>query len=164
MKPINYFLLILLLLFSVILDVSFFSSLALNGASIMSAYLILMIGAVISKGRVFLVSLFAVTIFYSIFTSLPLFILLINFVIFPFFINFIRFRFFPKPALFSSLFYFVSAFALLFLVSLIYENSWDARAFSTMPYFVILNSAIGLIFYQIFLKAEAKLKVGEIKF
>ena len=92
--------LILIAFCLVLFDVAFMSNFQFFGANLLlSAAFLLVFSLFDIQPMRFYVFTFSIVFFFAILSSLPLYVILINFLILPLLLNFFRRRFFPEPTL-----------------------------------------------------------------
>lgn len=145
-------------------DTSFFSSLPIFGATILSAYVCDLFLSV-SKGlNIFLTYAIAVVFFFSIFSSLPIWFIVVGFLCLPYSIYFIRKKYFPKLSVFSSLPFFIAGTLIFSTILIAYNKDWNISGLAVLVYFTLLNSVLGAALYYLSSKWEKGFSRKEIKF
>lgn len=135
---------IILAFILVILDVSFFSQLDIYGASVLFSFIAAILFALLDREKNYLFYLLAAVLFFTIFSSLPLPIIFLNFFLLPVAINYVKNTYFPEPTIISVVFYFfISAFIFDFVI-LIYAKEWNQAGYLALGYFTVLNSLAGI--------------------
>jgi len=152
MKIFYYIFLILLAFCAVLLDTSFFSFLIIYNATILIS-LILLISMPLSgvrKGTVIYASF--LILFFAVFSSLPVWFLLLQFMLIPLIVFYLNQRF----ALDQSKILVILAFVLccvFFQLSLaVVSQDFSKQAFVSVISFTIINSIAGVIIFFIFRK------------
>jgi len=154
---------VLLALICVILDVSFFSFMAVAGATLLVSFTGSMVIAMYRKKEELIIYLLSIVLFFSIFSSLPPLIILINFLLIPYLANFIRNRFFPEPTIFTGLIYISVSLILFQLILLGYTRQLNLGMVAASGYFVLINAIAGIIIQGCYLFLRGQ-KSKEIKF
>lgn len=137
----------------VLLDVSFFSAISLNGATIISTYVLIINFALISTPKNYhenftffeAVSLIG----FSVFTSVPIIILFFAFFIVPAIIVFLRKNYFPMPSIINSAIFFLLSnifFEFLFILN---QKQMNQAGLELIAYFSIINTLFGVFIYYI---------------
>ncbi|MCL5410399.1 MAG: hypothetical protein M1324_00905 [Patescibacteria group bacterium] len=160
----NFFLIFFAFVFS-ILDTSFFSFLPIIGeVTIISAYVAIIYFSISGQINDFLIFTIAVIFFFSAFSSLPVWLVVLTFLLVPYFIFYIRKKYFPEPSILSSLAFFGSGTFLFALTSIIYSKEWNGKNIFTSFCFVLINSAFGVLLYYVSKNIRKKLTRKDIKF
>jgi len=144
MKIFQQILIILLAFCLVILDVSFFSQLNIYGASILFSFIVAILFVLLNRDKNYLCYLLASVIFFTIFSSLPLPIIFLNFFLLPVAVNYIKNTYFPEPTIISVIFYFFAATFIFDFILLIYAKEWNQSGYLALGYFTVLNSLAGV--------------------
>ncbi|MDO8444038.1 MAG: hypothetical protein Q7S80_00850 [bacterium] len=150
MKQLKYLWYLFSGLFLVLLDVSFLSNFDVYGASIITSFLILIIMAISNRDDDYIYFSLILIILFSIFSSLPLGIIAINFLVLPITLNIIIKKYFPRPNHFTIMLYFIFATFIFDLVLLIWSRDWSATGLLAVGYFVVINSFAGWIINSIY--------------
>lgn len=163
MEYLKNLLFVLLALACVLLDVSFFSFMAVAGATLLISFIGSMVIAMYRKKEELIVYLLSVVLFFSIFSSLPFPIIIINFLLIPYLANFIRNRFFLEPTIFTGLIYISVSLIIFQLILLCYTKQLNLDTLAASGYFILLNAVAGIIIQACYLFLR-KQKIKEIKF
>ncbi len=134
----------------VFLDVYFFSFLPLGGVPILSSFLVVLALAMTYKTDWFLSVSLSLVIFFSIFSSLPSFFILIIYIFIPLLVIFLRKSYFQEPSLFFSFFYFFPASLAAGLLVISGFNQISKTSLFLVLLFSMLNTVVGLAIYAIF--------------
>lgn len=145
---------VLLALFTTLFDVTYLTNFEVYGATVISTFLIALLLAFLHKGRNYLVFACAAVIFFAVFSSLPIILIMINFLALPALVRYIRQRFFPEPNLFFSLFYFLLGTLFFDLFFMLFAKEFSADGLVSVLSFVIINSISGVIIYTLILRAR----------
>lgn len=156
MKWAGKILLILFALFLSVMDTAFFSNLTINGASIVSVYMLSIIFAINGDFERFLLFVGATVIFFSIFSSLPIYLIFLLFLVIPSFLLFLRKKYLPHPSVPVSLFYFIIVDFLFEIILLLQSKEWSRNGFEILGYFILINSVFGVIMFYIVNKIKNK--------
>lgn len=157
---------IFLLIFALcltVLDVSFFAALSVSGATFISSLAVVMIYALLRKEGDYLALGIFLTLFYSVFSSVPVWFIVITFVGIPSLVIFLRNSYFPEPSgIFAFLFFLLYYLIFEFVLLLIFKelNSEGGRI---LVYFILLNSITSIIIYQTVRLVRKKFRIEEIK-
>lgn len=148
----SLFLIILSLILS-LLDISFFASLSFGGATIVSTYLMIITFALFfdSKNLSNELILFEASslIIFSIFSSVPVWLLFISFFFVPGIIYYFRKNYFRTPSVLASvLFFAVSNFIFEFMF-LLYFGEIGQAGFKVLLYYVVINTIAGACIYRL---------------
>ena len=150
MKWIKYTILILTPALLILLDTTFFSSLTIKNASIISVFQFLIIFSLIADTRNFLIFTTSSVFFFSVFSSLAPFLIFILLFILPSLILFLRKNHLPLPSVPIAIVFFILANFIFEIILLLYYKQWRVEGFSVLYYFVLINSILGVAFYYIF--------------
>lgn len=149
MKWIKYTILILAPAVLTLLDTAFFSNLTIKDASIISVFQFLILFSLIADaGNCLVFAAFSV-FFFSIFSSLPLWLIFLLFFILPSMIMYLRRSHLPLPSVPASAIFFVLSNAIFEMILLLYSKQWSSAGFSVLYYFVLINSIIGVVIYYV---------------
>ncbi|MFA6963366.1 MAG: hypothetical protein WC227_01475 [Patescibacteria group bacterium] len=142
----NYFKNIIIILASfltVLFDVAFFSNFQFFEANVLSCVAILFTLAIFDKkGRWLLLYALSTVFFFAILSSLPLWVILLDFLLLPVFLNLIRRRFFPEPNVFTLLFFSIPFLALLGTVILASATEFSFPVLKVLLAFVVANQVL----------------------
>lgn len=138
--------LFILALFSAILDTSFFSAITIFGASIILTYLILIFLAIRATEETFIFAAFSV-IFFTIFSSISVIIILLNFLIIPLMVFYLRKRFLPEPSFLASLLYFSAGSLIFELIFILYFKEFGREGLTILGSFIAMSTIAGMIIY-----------------
>lgn len=156
-------LLVCLALVTVLLDVSFFSTFEIYGATVISSLAILLTMAITDRNRNYLIYAFSLILFFTIFSSLPLIVIAIEFLALPAGLNYVMTRYFPRPRAATSPIYYLFGNFIFELVLMVYAKEYNQVGLLTLSYFVVLNSIFGVIFYVLLEKVKNDFNIEEIK-
>ncbi|MEI7791884.1 MAG: hypothetical protein WCI57_00130 [Candidatus Berkelbacteria bacterium] len=156
-------LLVCLALATVLLDVSFFSAFEIYGATIISSLAVLLTMAITDRSRNYLIYVFSLILFFTIFSSLPLLVIALEFLALPVGLNYVMTRYFPRPKAVTSPVYYLFGNFIFELVLLVYSKEYNQAGLLTLSYFVVLNSILGVIFYILQEKVKNDFNIEEIK-
>lgn len=154
-------LILIAVFFLVLLDISFFSSMDLYGATLISSFAFLILLAITDKKSNYLFASSVCLLFFTIFSSLPIFLLLLDFLILPAIVNNIKRTYLPEPTVFTSFFYFFSASLFFEIILIGYLKGFDSDGLLTIGYFSILNAFLGVLLFTIY-KAIKRYLTGEV--
>jgi len=157
--------LMLLSLILTLLDVSFFTSIPIAGATIISTYAVIINFSILKNNKNnnnenFIFEAISL-IFFSIFSSVPIWLLLIAFFIIPGTIFYLRKNYFPAPSIIVSIAFFALANLFFDLILLVYFSEYNLAGLKSLLYFVLINTIIGVAIYSI--ANYLKVKRQEIK-
>lgn len=156
-------LIVILTFVMVLFDISLFSFWDLHGATVISSLVFILFLAMAAKSKTFLIPSLSALFFFSVFSSLPMLVLFLNFIILPAAVHFFRIRFFPEPNIFSSFFYFVAGSFCFEFVLLIFSGEWNQAGFLTLGYFILINSLFGLLCFLSYIVSRRFFALPEIK-
>lgn len=146
------------------LDISFFSFLGVYGATILSSFIFMIIFTFLDKTKKdYLIVSLSLVLFFVVFSSLPLFPIMINFFLIPAAISYFRKYYLPEPSLIVSPLYFLAATFIFEGVLLIYDKAWNNYGFLTFSWFIFINTVLGIIIYALYLRIRRKFRSFEIK-
>lgn len=154
---------IILALVMVIFDVSFLTNFSLNGASILFSFLILMIFSLLDKKGEYVIFALALVIGFSVFSSVPILVIAINFLILPIVVNYVRLNYFPVPTALTIFLYLLLATFLFDFSLLVYAGEWSRAGFTTVAEFVAMNTILGGIMYSLYLRFSKRFSIMDIK-
>jgi hypothetical protein len=161
---IKYLFLIVLSFVLSFMDISFFSFLGVYGATILTSFIFMIIFTLVDKTKKdYIIVSLSLVLFFSIFSSLPLFPIMVNFFLIPAAISYIRKYYLPEPSLIVSPLYFLVATFIFEGVLLIYSKAWNNEGLLTFSWFVFINTMVGVIVYYFYLKIRKRFKSFEIK-
>lgn len=164
MKYIRYATIIFISFLLTFIDVSFLSFLGVYGATILSSFLFVIIFSMTDKTKKdYIIAALSVVLFFSIFSSLPLFPIIAGFFLIPATIGYLRQHSFPEPSVLVSVVYFVISTALFEGMILLYLRAWNDEGFLAFGWFIFLNSFFGFISYAFYLKMRKNFTAPEIK-
>lgn len=149
----------------VLLDVSFLSNFEVYGATVISSFVFLIILAISDRQEDFVLFSLSLVILFAVFSSLPLFIIFLNFVLLPLAFNLVRRKYLHVPNRFSAVIYLLAATFLFELVLVIWGREFNQFGFLAVAYFIIINTICGFfinIFYNSLrfrLTRETKIKI-----
>lgn len=149
MKLLKYLSLIILALLLTFADASFFSSLSFRNASIVSTLSLVLIFAFLGNSRIFFIFTFSVVIFFSVFSSIPIWLIFLIFFIMPSIFLFLRKSHLPIPSIPFSIVFFVLADFLFELSLLLTSGEWNSAAIKVLLWFVLLNVVFGTVIYYV---------------
>ena len=128
---------------TVLFDVAFFSNFQFFEANILSTIgLIFSLAIFDKKGRWLLLCSLSSVFFFSILSSLPLWVILLDFLLLPVFLNLIRRRFFPEPNVFTMLFFSIPFLALVGTVILASATEFSFPVLKVLLAFVVANQVL----------------------
>lgn len=164
MKYLRYSILIFISFVLVFIDVSFLSFWEVYGATVLSSLLFLIIFSMTDKTKKdYVVAALSVVLAFSVFSSLPLFLIIIGFFLIPASIAYVRQRYLPEPNVPISILYFVISSVFFEGILLLYLRAWTANGLLTFAWFVFINSLVGFISYALYLKIRKNFTTSEIK-
>jgi len=163
MNTFKKIMLIVVALVTVLLDVSFFSSIEIYGATIILSLSILLTMAISDRSRDYLIYAFSLILFFTIFSSLPLIVIAIEFLLLPAGLNYVMIKYFPKPRPVTSPIYYIFGTLFFELVLLVYSKEFTESGLLTLSYFVVINSIVGVICYIIQEKVKNDFKIEDIR-
>jgi len=140
----------------VLLDVSFLSNFEIYGASIITSFLTLIIMTISDRGDDYIYFSLILILLFSIFSSLPLGVIVINFLVLPSVLNLVVREYFPRPNHVTVMLYFILTTLIFDLVLLVWSRYWSATGLLAVGYFVLINSFAGWIINFIYLSLKRK--------
>lgn len=147
-----------------LLDTSFFSAMPLFGATIISTFVFAMVLCVSKDQNILIYYSVSSVFFFSIFSSLPVWLIVVVFLLIPYILFFIRKKYFPKQSIPSSIPFFMAGTLIFSFILLVYNKQWDIDGVIVVIYFMIINSALGMGLYYILARWEQDFGRKEIKF
>jgi len=158
------FLLIVCAFFLTLLDASFFSAMPLFGATILSSYILALALSISKELNLLLCYVISAVFFFSIFSSLPIWLIVIVFLGVPYVIFYVRKKYFPKLSILPSALFFITGTLIFSTIFLIYNKEWNLNGLIILIYFILINSAIGVGVYYLLQKLEMDFGRKEIRF
>lgn len=150
MKWIKYTILFFTAIALTLLDTSFFPGLLIKNASIISSFQLMIIFAFLADTKMYLFFTGIVIIFFSIFSSLPVWVIFVLFFVLPGVIIYLRKGHLPLPSVFIALILFTIINFIFEIVLLLYFQEWSKSGFVSLYYFVIINTFFGVVLYYFF--------------
>lgn len=160
----NILFLVILAFFLSLLDSSFFSFLPLFGATILSTYIVILTLAVRAQPDELVVLSFGSVLFYSIFSSIALWFLLIFFFLLPQGVCYLRKNYFPETSIILVAPLFIVSTMFFALVMIFLGKEFSANSWAAFIYFIILNSISGISLFYLIRLIQKNFSRGEIKF
>lgn len=149
MKLSQYLFLLILAFASTLLDVSFFSFLEIQDATILSSLALLITLSILDLKKSTVIFASFLTLFFAIFSSLSVWMMIALFFGVPLLIFVANHRFAIDRANFLVIFTFIF-FNLIFQLSLaLFSLDFSATAFKSIISFMIINSVFGLMIYYL---------------
>lgn len=133
----------------VLFDVTFLANLTIFNANLLLSFSVLLIVALLVKSDDYLILAISASFFLAILSSLPIILIMFNYVIIPAVIFGLRQRFFPRPTIASSFFYFIAAFFLFQLSLVVYIRIFNHQVLVSSVLFIFLNSVLGCVIFAI---------------
>jgi len=156
--------LVLLAFILSILDTSFFSFVPIFGATIISSYITIINFSITGKTNDFLTFAISVIFFFSAFSSLPVWMIVLVFLLVPYLIHYVKGHFFPDPSVPFSVAFFMAGTFLFSLISLVYGKEWNVTGIILMSSFIFINSLFGVFLYYISRKVKKNFTGKDINF
>ncbi|MFA4996027.1 MAG: hypothetical protein WC536_02710 [Patescibacteria group bacterium] len=156
--------LVLLAFILSILDTSFFSFIPILGATIISSYITIINFSITGKTNDFLIFTISVIFFFSAFSSLPVWMIVLTFLLIPYLIHYVKNHFFPDPSAPFSIAFFMAGTFLFSLISLIYGKEWNMTGVILVSSFIFVNSLFGVFLYYISRKIKKNFTGKDINF
>lgn len=165
MKLIKLLGFIVLSLASTLLDVSFFSALPFHEATIISTLSIIIILALLGNLKNEISFSFSAIIFFSLFSSVPVWYLVLTFMIIPTLVLYLRKSYLPDLSVLAATPFFIGLNLIFQLgLTLIVVGGWNNAAFNALGYFVLVNTVSGLLLYFLIKIIFARLEREKILF
>lgn len=163
MKTINLLFWVCLSLVTSLLDVSFFSAMPVYDATIVSTLAVILVLALVGNLRNEVTFSFSSIIFFSLFSSVPVWYLVIAFMIVPTLVLYLRKSHLPDLSVAATIPFFIGV-NLLFQAGLIaiVVGGWGAAAWNSLGYFVLINTICGLVIYFALQNVASRLKRGKL--
>lgn len=163
MKYFRFTLIILLAFIAVLFDTYFFGLVNFDNASILSSLALVIVFALFNFQSEFMLLSLAIIILLSIMSSLPVWFIPIGYLVVPGILIYIKTSYLPDTSLFA-IFLSICLTCLIFeLALMVIMRSFDAVAFSTLGYFILINSSVTMIIYLIARQVKKNFIRGEIK-
>lgn len=150
MKWIKYTILFFSAALLTLLDTSFFPNIIVKNTSIVSVFQLIVIFAFLADAKKYLFFTGIAIIFFSIFSSLPVWLIFVLFFVLPGIIIYLRKGHLPLPSMPIALILFMIINFMFELVLLLYVKEWNKNGFTSLYYFVIINTLFGVILYYFF--------------
>lgn len=147
-----------------LLDTSFFSAMPLFGATVIGTFALALVLSVSKNQSVLLYYSISSVFFFSIFSSLPVWLIVIVLLLLPYILFFIRKKYFPQLSILSSIPFFMTGTLIFSGLLLVYNKEWSMDGLAVVVYFMLINSAIGTGLHYIFERWERDFGRKEIKF
>lgn len=160
MKQVKNIVLFALAAALVLFDVSFLSNFEVYGATILSSYSLLIIMSVLGGFNNFAYFSLSLVILFAVFSSLPIFLILLNFVGLPLLFNFVRHKYFHAPNRFTILIYLVIANFLFEAFVMIWLREFSPAGVLTVGYFTIINTVAGFLISLVYIYLRTKVGTG----
>lgn len=132
-----------------LLDTSFFANLSVGHATIISTFQLIIIFALISDTKNYFIFMTSTIIFFSIFSSLPMWVIFSLFFLLPSVILYLRKVHLPLPSVPITLILFAIANLFFESILLFYAREWNRSGFSVLCYFIIINTIFGTVSYYV---------------
>jgi hypothetical protein len=147
-----------------LMDTSFFSFLPIFGATLLLAYVIALNFALTTRLENLSTYAIPTVFFYSIFSSLPIWLVVLVFFVIPSIVLLIKNKYFPEPSTLSSAIFFVSGTLLFSIILLLYGGDFSLNSMATGIYFTLINSLAGVIMFYLTQKFRKTFSRKDIKF
>ena len=148
----------------VVLDVSFFSFLPIHGATIISVFIVAIFIALTSDTKNIFNFSFASIIFLSALSSLPMFLIFIGFLVLPLINYYLKVVLFKDLNIVLAMLMMFFSTAVFYLIMMIYTGAWGNESLISGWYFVLINSLLGTVMYEVYLRIRLRFARGEVKF
>lgn len=136
-----------------LLDISFFASLSIGGASIVSTYVVIITLALLFDSKKLsnelLVFETSSIVIFSIFSSVPVWLLFFSFFLVPGMILYFRNNYFRTPTVPISIIFFVISNFLFEFSLLLYFGEASQNGFQALLYYILINTIAGVAIYYI---------------
>lgn len=150
-------------LFLTLLDVSLLSNFEFFGATILTSFSLLIVLAVSDRLEDLAYYSLGLVILFAVFSSLPLFLIMINFVFLPLVISYVRRRYFHKPSEFAVLLYLILGNFLFEAILVVWAGELNKIGLLLIMSFVIINTVCGFLINILFSKVRTGLFTEKIK-
>lgn len=159
----KYLLLILLSFVLAMFDVSFFSFLDLYGGTIfLSIVATIMVGLFFEYDLTLTYGISAI-LFLTVFSSLPVLVMLVGFLAVPMIIAYLRKNYIPELPIIGAVPIIVGSLLLFEISFMIAVGAVSVDIITTALFFIVLNSTVGVFVYGLILKQTKKHKIGMTK-
>ncbi len=149
MKILRYCSTFLLAGILVLLDTSFFSNLPIGNATIISTLAAIILFSFTGNPRDLISFVSFAIIFFSIFSSLPIWLIFFTFLLIPGLIFYVRKILLPEPSPIFSVIYFFGGNFLFELAILLRSGEWNQKGLAVFVSFVLINSLFGVAVFAI---------------
>ncbi|MFA5927423.1 MAG: hypothetical protein WCT32_03140 [Patescibacteria group bacterium] len=163
MRWIKYLLVGVLSLFLVMLDVTYFSSLPIKGATIFSSLVVVIVTALIWPLDPLLILISFLSVLFAIFSSLPIVLILIMFFLLPVALVFCRQRYLPGSSRFVVLVILIVTCLSTEMLMLIFFPEWSSEVATSIGYFVLINSIFGMAVFELATRVRSAVRHNEIR-
>lgn len=150
MKWIKYTILFFLAAVLTLLDTSFFANIAVGNASIVSVFQLVIFFAILAEAKNYYFFAASAIILFSIFSSLPVWLIFLLFFLLPSAILYLRKGHLALPSVPATMILFTIANLLFEIILLSYAKEWNKSGFSSLYYFIFINTIFGTILYYLF--------------
>jgi len=164
MKIIKKLLIIFFALCLSLLDISFFSTILIGNATILSLFSFVVVFAILEEEKDFLFFSAAAVLFFSIFSSLPTWFIFLMFFLIPQIVLYLRKIFIPEILMPVAILYFVCMNFIFEILLLISYRQLDLNGLKALIYFVIVNTVFSTLSFYLVKKIRKKITIDEIKF
>jgi hypothetical protein len=130
-----------------LLDVSFLGAITIGGATIISTFVVVIVFAILNKLDATILFAAAAALFFTILSSVPLWIIFLGFFVIPGIVIYLRRTNLPEPNVAVSFFYFIISTLIFELLFLINFREFNLVGFNLTGAFVLINSLAGVIAY-----------------
>lgn len=160
MKTVVKILLIILSLLTAVLDTSFFSLLPIFGATIVSTFSVLLILSLFENRQNYLVFVFSSIVFFSIFSSVQIWFLVLIFLAVPSILTFLINHYFPKFSILPAFMYFFVMNLLFQGVLTLFFGQLSVAHLKAIGSFAAINCLFTFIVYILIKLLIAKYYTG----
>lgn len=163
MRYLKFSLIIIIAMVLSFLDTAYFSFIELSGVSLIISYVVASTFALIGDNNRLTVLCMALVLFFSVFSSLPPWVVSIVFFVLPSLLYHIRSNYFPLPSVFASILFFAVATSLFEAILLIASKGFERSSIGVIGYFALYNTIAGVIMFYFVRRIQQNFMRGEIK-
>ncbi|OQA04620.1 MAG: hypothetical protein BWY68_00199 [bacterium ADurb.Bin400] len=131
----------------VLLDASFFSFLEFSGVTILSSLSVLIAFVLLGHGREISVFIPAIIVFFAVFSSLPLWFIVVGFWLLPATLAYLRIHYLPEPSMLAASLSFAITYLLFDLLLVVTQGEWLMSEVAAIGWFTVINTIFGLTVY-----------------
>ncbi len=163
MKYLRFLIIVILALALSFADAAYFSFIEISGITLVTSYLVANTVAMTGKFSDLVALCYAFVIFFSVFSSLPVWVLFVLFFALPLTFYQLKSSYFPELSVLASFFFFIATSSIFEMVLLFEAKEWNKNSLELIGYFALYNSLAGMAIYHGAKKVRRYFVRGEIK-